>query len=71
MSTLVKVEESLLEDALRISDARNEEDLVRQALEEYVEHHRPQEEFVDLRALRDSVGILPDYDYKSLRREDG
>lgn len=71
MRTTVAVEESLLEEALRISDARNEEDLIRRALEEYVDHHRPQEAPLDLRALRDSVGILPDYDYKRLRREDG
>jgi hypothetical protein len=70
MSTTVKVDDSLLEEARRVSDARNEEDLVRRALEEYVDHHRFQEAPLDLPALRDSVGILADYDYKRLRRED-
>lgn len=70
MSTTVKVDESLLEEARRVSDARTEEDLVRRALEEYLDHHRPQEEPLDLRSLRDSVGILPDYDYKRLRWEE-
>ena len=73
MKMTVAVDESLLEEALRVSGSRSGEDLVQRALEEYVDHHRPhnlQEEALDIRSLRDHVGILPDYDYKSLRREE-
>ena len=65
MRTNIDLDESLLAEAFRYSEARTKKELVHEALEEFILRHRQR----DVRELPGTVGIHPDYDYKVLRRE--
>lgn len=66
MRTNIDLDDSLLEEAFRYADVKTKKDLVHTALREFIASHRRP----DVRKLRGTGGILPDYDYKRLRREE-
>ena len=63
MRTNIDIDDTLLNEAFRYSDVKTKKDLIHLALKEFVERHRRR----DIRELRGTVGIRPDYDYKGLR----
>ena len=63
MRTNIELDDDLITEAFRLSDVKTKKDLVHLALREFVARHRRR----DIRELRGTVGILPDYDYKTLR----
>jgi Arc/MetJ family transcription regulator len=63
MRTNIDLDDDLMAEGFRLTDARTKKDLVHLALRELVERRRRR----DVRELRGTVGIRPDYDYKSLR----
>jgi Arc/MetJ family transcription regulator len=63
MRTNIDLDDDLMAEAFRLTAASTKKDLVHLALRELVERRRRR----DVRELRGTVGIRPDYDYKSLR----
>jgi Arc/MetJ family transcription regulator len=55
--------DELVEEAFRHTDAKTKRELVDLALREFVENHKRK----DLRDLRGKITFHPDYDYKKLR----
>ena len=65
MRTNIVLDEKLVQAAFKYSKGKTKRDLVHQALQEFVEHHRRR----DVRMLRDTVKIRQRYDHKKLRTE--
>ncbi len=63
MRTNIDLDEKLVAEAMRYANVRTKKDLVHLALRDFIARHRR----MDIRELRDTVGIREDYDYKSLR----
>ena len=63
MRTNIVLDDELVEEAFRHSDARTKRELVEQALREFVANHRRK----DIRELRGKISFHPGYDYKKLR----
>jgi Arc/MetJ family transcription regulator len=66
MRTNIDLDDSLIEEAFRYAKVSTKKDLVHLALREFVANRRR----LDVRELRGSGGIRPDYDYKRLRTEE-
>ena len=58
------LDDELLAEAFKVSDAKTKRQLIHEALRELVAQRRR----MDLRELRGSDGIAPDFDYKALRQ---
>ncbi len=63
MRTNVVLDEKLVQEAFKYAKGKTKRDLVHQALQEFVEHHRRR----DVRELRGTVKIRQGYDHKKLR----
>ena len=63
MATNLKIEDSLLEEALKLSGFRTKKEAVTLALQEFVERRR-QRQFLKLEG---KIDIDPSYDYKAQR----
>ncbi len=63
MRTNIVLDDELVEEAFRHSDAKTKRELVDRALREFVDNHKRK----DIRELRGKGLIRPDYDYKALR----
>ena len=63
MRTNVVLDEKLVQEAFKYARGKTKRDLVYQALQEFVEHHRRH----DVRELRGTVKIRQGYDHKKLR----
>ena len=63
MRTNIVLDDELVEEAFRHSDAKTKKELVDRALREFVEKRKRK----DIRDLRGRGLIRPDYDYKALR----
>ena len=63
MRTNIVLDDELVEEAFRHSDAKTKRELVDLALREFVENHKRK----DIRELRGKDLIRPDYDHKALR----
>jgi Arc/MetJ family transcription regulator len=63
MRTNIVLDDELVEEAFRYSDAKTKRELVDRALREFVENHKRK----DVRELRGNVSFHPGYDYKKLR----
>jgi Arc/MetJ family transcription regulator len=63
MRTNIVLDDELVEEAFRYSDAKTKRELVDMALREFVERRKRR----DIRELRGKGLIRPDYDYKALR----
>lgn len=64
MATNLAIDDSILEEALRVGGHRTKKDTVTEALEEYIQH-RKQARILDLFGKMD---FDPKYDYKRQRR---
>ena len=63
MRTKIVLDDELVEEAFRHTDARTKRELVDLALREFVENHKRK----DIRELRGRVTFHPGYDHKKLR----
>jgi len=63
MRTNIVLDDELVEEAFRHSNAKTKRELVDRALREFVENHRRK----DVRELRGKVSFHSGYDYKKLR----
>ena len=63
MRTNVVLDESLVEEALKLSNARTKKDLINQALKEFVENRKR----LNLLDLSGKIRFAPGYDYKKVR----
>ncbi len=63
MRTNIVLDDELVEEAFRHSDAKTKRELVDRALREFVDNHKRR----DIRELRGKVMFHPGYDYKKLR----
>ena len=63
MRTNIVLDDVLMEEAFKRSQARTKKDLIHEALSEYVENRRR----MDLHQLRGKISFQDDYDYKRLR----
>lgn len=67
MRTNIDLDAALVAEALRITQARTKKELVHLALRELIAAHRRR----DVRELKGTGGIRPDYDHKALRERAG
>ena len=63
MRTNIVLDDALVEEAFRHSNAKTKRELVDLALREFVENHKRK----DVRELRGKISFHPGYDYKKLR----
>ncbi|CAN5663434.1 MAG: type II toxin-antitoxin system VapB family antitoxin [Rubrobacter sp.] len=63
MRTNIVLDDELVEEAFRHSDAKTKRELVDRALREFVDKHKRR----DIRELRGKISFHPGYDYKKLR----
>jgi Arc/MetJ family transcription regulator len=63
MRTNIVLDDVLVEEAFRHSNAKTKRELVDLALREFVENHKRK----DVRELRGKISFHPGYDYKRLR----
>jgi Arc/MetJ family transcription regulator len=63
MRTNIVLDDALVEEAFRHSDAKTKRELVDRALREFVENRKRR----DVRKLRGKISFHPGYDYKALR----
>ena len=63
MRTNIVLDDELVEEAFRHSDAKTKRELVDRALREFVDSRKRR----DIRELRGQVTFHPGYDYKKLR----
>lgn len=64
MRSNIVLDDELVAEAFKVSDARTKRQLIHEALRELIAQRRR----MDLRELRGSDGIAPDYDHKALRQ---
>ena len=63
MRTNIVLDDALVEEAFRHSDAKTKRELVDRALREFVDNRKRR----DVRELRGKISFHPGYDYKALR----
>ena len=63
MRTNIDLDDDLITEALRLTEAKTKKEVVHTALRELVESRKR----LDMRDLRGSVKLRADYDYKALR----
>ena len=64
MRTNIVLDDALVEEAFKYSEAKTKKDLIHEALSEYVVNRSR----MDVRNLRGKIAFREDYDYKKLRR---
>jgi Arc/MetJ family transcription regulator len=63
MRTNIDLDEKLVQEAFKYTTANTKRELIHQALQEFVDHHRRR----DVREIRDVIRIRRGYDHKKLR----
>ncbi len=63
LRTNIVLDDELVEEAFKHSDAKTKRELVDLALREFVENHKRK----DIRELRGEISFHPGYDYNKLR----
>ena len=63
MRTNVVLDDQLVQEAFKYAKGKTKRELVHQALQEFVEHHRR----LDVREIKGKVRIRRGYDHKKLR----
>jgi len=63
MRTNIVLNDSLVEEAMRLSKVTTKKDLINLALEEYINNHKKK----NLMELKGKINFDDDYDYKSMR----
>ena len=64
MRTNIVIDDSLMEEAMRLSGAKTKRDAVHKALEEFIEGLKRR----DLKEIMGKIEFAPGYNYKTLRR---
>lgn len=64
MRTNIELNDSLVEEAFKYSQARTKKDLVHEALREFVENRKRR----DLLELKGRIAFAEDYDHKRMRQ---
>ena len=64
MRTNIVLNDKLVKEAFRYSDAKTKRELIHLALEEFVRNHKKR----DLRELKGQIHFEEDYDYKAARK---
>ncbi len=64
MRTNIVLEDKLVEEAFRYSNAKTKKELIHEALREFIASRKK----LDLRELRGKIVFREGYDYKKLRR---
>lgn len=65
MATNLSVDDSLIEEAVRLGKFKSKQDAINAALAEYVRRHKQ----ASILELAGKVEYYPDYDYKKARRQ--
>ena len=63
MRTNIDIDDALLEQAFKFSQAKTKKELIHQALKEFVENRRR----LNLSELEGKIEFIEGYDYKSMR----
>ena len=63
MRTNIDIDDALLKQAFRFSQAKTKKELIHQALKEFVENRRRR----NLSELEGKIEFIDEYDYKSMR----
>ncbi|MDA0738109.1 MAG: type II toxin-antitoxin system VapB family antitoxin [Nitrospirae bacterium] len=63
MRTNIVLDENLVQEAFKYAAGKTKRELVNQALQEFVDHHRRR----DVREIKGTVRIRQGYDHKKLR----
>jgi Arc/MetJ family transcription regulator len=63
MRTNIDIDDALLKQAFRFSQAKTKKELIHQALKEFVENRRR----LNLSELEGKIEFVDEYDYKSMR----
>ncbi|AEE96911.1 type II toxin-antitoxin system VapB family antitoxin [Mahella australiensis] len=63
MRTNIVLDDKLVEEAFRLSNAKTKRELIQLALEEYVDNRKRK----NLMDLKGKIQFADDYDYKSMR----
>jgi Arc/MetJ family transcription regulator len=66
MRTNIDIDESLMAEAINLSNAKSKKDLIHLALREYIASRKR----MNLADLKGKISFASDYDYKALRNED-
>lgn len=64
MQNTLNIDETLLAEALALSDNQTTEDVINTALQEYIQHRRQ----LQIIELFNTIDYDPDYDYKQQRK---
>ena len=67
MQTLLTIDDALFEQAAKLADTQNQNQLVELALSEFIRQHQKQDANSKILGLYGIGGIREDYDYKALR----
>ena len=71
MQTLLTIDDSLLEQAAKLANTQNQNQLIELALSEFIKQHQKLDANSKILGLYGLGGIREDYDYKVLRNEVG
>lgn len=63
MRTNIVIDDELMEEALKVSEAKTKKELIHRALKEFVENRKR----LDLREIKGQIKFAEGYDYKKLR----
>jgi len=64
MKNTLNIDETILAEALALSDNQTTEDVINTALQEYIQHRRQ----LQIIELFNTIDYDPDYDYKQQRK---
>ena len=64
MTTSIAIEKRLLETAFKVSGLKTKKELVKRALEEYLQHHKQEE----ILKYFNKIDFDEDFDYKKMRK---
>ena len=63
MRTNVVIDDSLINEAFKLTKLKTKKELIRTALQELIENRRK----MDLRKIKGKINFIDDYDYKEMR----
>jgi hypothetical protein len=71
MQTTITIDDKLLQEAAKLANTDNQNQLIELALSEFIQRHQPTHKKPRILDLLGAGGIREDYDYKALRNEEG
>jgi hypothetical protein len=70
MQTTITIDNKLIEEAAKLVDIQNQNQIIEMALQEFIKKHSLNQAKSKLLKLYGAGGIREDYDYKALRNEE-